>query len=291
MKRNLIGYGALGLALALLLAWSGPAPAKDEFKAVYGTGAQKLRLATGSPGELGLLKALADSFLPGREASLCWRKAGSGASLKLLKAKKVDLVMVHAPAAEKKAVTEGWAAKRTLIGSNEFYIVGPKEDPAGAAKAASAAQAYTLIAQAEAPFITRGDNSGTHKKELAIWEKAGITPSGQWYVVTKDFMMASLKKADQIKGYFMTDSSTWVKGRGLHGLDNLEVLFKGDPFLINTYHALAQPAGTTPGAGLGAAMIDFLVSKKGQEIIGTFGKAEFGAPLYRDAVYAKQYDH
>ena len=291
MIRRLTRLGILGFVPVLILALASMALAGEDCTQVYSQGSKQLILATGSPGELGLLKVLSEEFLKGRDASLCWRKAGSGASLKLLKAKKADLIMVHAPAAEKAAVAEGWAVKRTLIGSNEFYIVGPKEDPAGIAKAENAAQAYSLIAKAQAPFITRGDNSGTHKKELAIWKNAGIQPSGEWYVVTKDFMMASLQKADRIKGYFMTDSSTWVKGRGLHGLANLEILFKGDPFLINTYHALCQPKGTTPLAEMGAGLIDFLVSSKGQEIIGTFGKKEFGAPLYRDAVYAKQYDH
>ena len=291
MVRKFSRLRILGLFPVLILALAWTALAGEDCTQVYGQGSQKLTLATGSPGELGLLKALSEEFLKGRDASLCWRKAGSGASLKLLKTKKADLIMVHAPAAEKAAVAEGWAAKRSLIGSNEFYVVGPKEDPAGIAKAENAAQAYALIAKAQAPFITRGDNSGTHKKELAIWKKAGIQPSGQWYVVTKDFMMASLQKADQIKGYFMTDSSTWVKGRGLHGLANLEILFKGDPFLINTYHALCQPKGGTPLAGMGAELIDFMISAKGQEIIGTFGQKEFGAPLYRDAEYAKQHDH
>lgn len=291
MKSKHLRSVFFGLMVIIILALSSPALAGDDCKAVYKEGSRQLTLATGSPGELGLLKVLAEEFLKGKDASLCWRKAGSGASLRLLKAKKTDVVMVHAPAAEKKAVADGWAAKRTLIGSNEFYIVGPKEDPAGISKAENAAQAYALIAKTKTPFITRGDNSGTHKKELAIWKKAGITPSGEWYVVTKDFMMASLKKADEIKGYFMTDSSTWVKGRGLHGLDNLKIQFRGDPFLINTYHALVQPAGATAESDLGAKLIDFLVSAKGQEIIGTFGQKEFGAPLYRDAAYAKQYDH
>ena len=180
---------------------------------------------------------------------------------------------------------------RTLLGSNEFYIVGPKDDPAGIAKAKSAADAYAKIAAAGAKFISRGDNSGTHKKEMAVWKKSGIKPGGDWYVVTKDFMMASLKKANEIGAYFMTDSSTWVKGVGLHGLKDLAVQFKGDPFLINTYHALCQPKGATPGAALGAKLIEFLSSKKGQKIFAEFGKKDFGQPLYNDAAYAKQYDH
>ena len=274
-----------------LVAFSTAALAKSACKAVYGDGPNKFTLATGSPGELGLVKELGKAFLPAEKATLCWKKAGSGASLKLLKGKKVDVIMVHAPAAEKKAVKDGWAIKRSLLGSNEFYIVGPKADPAGIAKAKTAAEAYAMIAKAKAKFISRGDNSGTHKKEMAIWKKAGIKPLGSWYVVTKDFMMASLKKADKIGAYFMTDSSTWVKGEALFGLKALAVRFKGDPFLINTYHALCQPKGATPAAGLGARFIDFLKSEKGQKIFRQFGEKQFGKPLYNDAAYAKKYEH
>ncbi len=281
----------ISLIVTAILASALCAQAAGQCTATYGSGAQKVILATGSPGELGLLKALSDAFLPAEKAILCWRKAGSGASLKLLKEKKVDVIMVHAPAAEKKAVKDGWAIKRTLLGSNEFYIVGPKSDPAGIGKAKSAAEAYAKIEAAKAKFISRGDNSGTHKKEMAVWKKAGIKPKGSWYVITKDFMMASLKKANEIGAYFMTDSSTWVKGVGLYGLKGLAVQFKGDPFLINTYHALCQPKGQTKGADLGAKLIDFLASAKGQKIFAEFGKKEFGQPLYNDAAYARKYDH
>ena len=107
---------------------------------------------------------------------MCWVKAGSGKSLKLLRQKQVDAIMVHAPAAEKKAVTEGWAAKRSLIGSNEFYIVGPKNDPARITSAASAAEAYARIAEARTVFLSRGDNSGTHKKSWAYGKKPALCP-------------------------------------------------------------------------------------------------------------------
>ncbi len=210
-----------------------------ECKATYGHSDRVFRLATGSPGELGLLKELADAFNGEHQTALCWVKAGSGKSLNLLQQKEVDAIMVHAPAAEKKAIADGWAIKRSLIGSNEFYIVGPKNDPAGISSATSAADAYAKIAKAQANFLSRGDNSGTNKKELAIWKNAGIQPKGEWYMVTKDFMMATLKKANEVNGYFMTDSSTWVAGK--KDLGNLRVLFKGDPMLINTYHGLCQP--------------------------------------------------
>ena len=170
------------LAAVLGLLWLAPGLAgAAPDGGVYGTGPEKFSLATGSPGELGLVQALAAGFdkaMKGR-ITLQWVKAGSGESLKLLKDKKVDLIMVHAPAAEKQAVQEGWARDRTLLGSNEFFIVGPAADPAKIAAATSAVDAYRRIAAAHAKFFSRGDNSGTHKKELHLWKEAGIKPAGR----------------------------------------------------------------------------------------------------------------
>lgn len=276
------------IVLMLLVLTAAAHAADAPCKATYGSGENVYKVATGSPGELGLLKVLAEAFNAKHGVTMCWVKAGSGKSLKLLKAGAVDACMVHAPAAEKKAVVEGWAVGRTLIGSNEFYIVGPKDDPASIAGAKDAADAYARIAKAKARFMSRGDNSGTNKKELAVWKKAGIVPSGSWYVITKDFMMATLKRANAEKGYFMTDSSTWVAG--MKEMGNLKVLFRGDPMLINTYHALAMPEGA-PRHGLAMKFIKFLGSAQGQGIIGYYGKGMYGEAMYNDAEYAKKYDH
>ena len=277
------------LAFALVAFLFSNGFAKETCQAVYGQSDKVFTLATGSPGELGLLGELATAFNEIHGTTMCWRKAGSGKSLALLKSKDVDIVLVHAPAAEKQAVEDGWAIKRTLIGSNEFYIVGPKDDPAGITGAASAADAYKMIAAKEAPFFSRGDNSGTNKKELGIWKSADVTPEGDWYIITKDFMMATLKEANRIGGYFMTDSSTWVAGQ--KDLNDLTILFKGDPVLINTYHGLCQPRGATKGQEAAELFIDFIGSAKGQEIIRTYGESAHGAAMYNDAEYAKQYDH
>ena len=254
---------------------------------VYGAGTHRFSLATGSPGELGLLKVLAETFGQQNNAAMTWFKAGSGKSLQLLKDKKVDLIMVHAPAAESLAVQEGWAAKRTLIGSNEFFIVGPAADPARIAEAKDAPEAYRRIAAAKARFFSRGDNSGTHKKEMDLWKKAGLQPQGDWYVVTKTFMTATLNRANQEKGYFMVDSSTWVAEK--RKVPDLKILFKGDKLLINTYHALCQPPAATPGAATAAKFIDFVASPQGQQIIRDYGKEHHGEGLYNDAAYARQY--
>jgi tungstate transport system substrate-binding protein len=277
---------SLFAVIALMLV--GTASYAGEPAAVYGDGANQFSLATGSPGELGLLKVLAETFGQQDNAKMSWFKAGSGESLKLLQDKKVDMIMVHAPAAEKKAVQDGWAIKRTLIGSNEFFIVGPANDPAKIAETKSAVEAYRRIAAAKAKFFSRGDNSGTHKKEQDVWKKTDLTPQGDWYVVTKDFMIATLKRANQEKGYFMVDSSTWVAEK--KEVPDLKILFKGDKLLVNTYHALCQPSGATPGAATAAKFIDFVASPQGQKIIQNYGNDKYGEGLYNDAAYAKQYD-
>lgn len=173
MKRKgiLLFLPLLIFCLTASVSW-----AADDCTAVYSDGSVRFSLATGSPGELGLLEELAKAFNQKHGTSMCWRKAGSGKSLKLLNENKVDLVMVHAPAAEKQAVQKGWAIKRTLISSNEFYIVGPKGDPAGIANARSAAEA---CASPPAPPL----HSPMRASSLTFWRQrkarrsSGITES------------------------------------------------------------------------------------------------------------------
>jgi tungstate transport system substrate-binding protein len=289
MRRKRIQWTRWAVLTTLALFLALPSSADQTCTETYGSGRHTFSLATGSPGELGLLKVIAEAFGQEHDTVLCWKKAGSGKSLQLLKEKKVDVVMVHAPAAEKKAVAEGWAIKRSLIGSNEFYIVGPRSDPAGIATAESAADAYAKIAAGQAKFFSRGDNSGTHKKEMAVWKMAGIQPAGDWYRISRTFMMATLKMANETGGYFMTDSSTWVAGK--KEMNNLKILFRGDPFLINTYHALCQPEGATPRQPFASKFIDFLISEEGQQMIRAYGADRYGEGLYNDAAYAQQYDH
>ena len=262
-------------------------PLKSE--AIYGQGNKSFKLATGSPGELGLLQALGEAFDKKEGARLIWIKAGSGASLNLLKTQQVDMIMVHAPEAVNKAIAEGWATDRTLIGSNEFYIVGPKNDPANIKIATSGADAYSKIAKAQAKFISRGDKSGTHQKEMDIWKKAGITPEGNWYIITNDFMTASLKRANAENAYFMSDSSTWVAEKDV--APNLQILYRGDKFLVNTYDALGAPSGKTSDRDIAVKFIQFVASDEGQAIIRNYGKSQYKEPLYNDAAYAKQYVH
>jgi tungstate transport system substrate-binding protein len=280
MKFILVGLMAFTLSTA-------QAQNKPKVEAIYGTGANEFSLATGSPGELGLLKLLGEEFGKKENAKMIWIKAGSGASLNLLKTKQVDMIMVHAPAAVNQAIAEGWAVDRTLLGSNEFYIVGPKNDPAKIKTASSGADAYKKIAAAQSNFITRGDKSGTHVKEMDIWKAAGVTPAGAWYISTNDFMTASLKRANQEKAYFMTDSSTWVAEKTV--APNLEILFRGDKFLVNTYDALVAPKGSTAGRDTALKFVNFVASDVGQKIMRDYGKDQYKEALYNDAAYAKQF--
>jgi tungstate transport system substrate-binding protein len=235
------------------------------------------------------LQALGEAFDKKEGARLIWIKAGSGASLNLLKTQQVDMIMVHAPDAVSKAIADGWATDRTLIGSNEFYLVGPKNDPANIKSASSGADAYSRIAKAQAKFISRGDKSGTHQKEMDIWKKAGIAPEGNWYIVTNDFMTASLKRANTENAYFMTDSSTWVAEKNI--APNLQILYRGDKFLVNTYDALAAPSASTPDRETAVKFIQFVASDEGQAIIRNYGRSQYKESLYNDAAYAKQYVH
>lgn len=264
---------------------------KPEFNAVYGHGGQVLRVATGSPGSLGLLGEIAMPFCQTNNCQIKWLKRGSGASLKALHNGLVDLVMVHAPEAEREAINQGWATGRTLLGSNQFYIVGPPSDPAQIRTADSVTQAFKMIAKAKAPFLSRADNSGTHKKEMHIWSQTGITPKGEWYIKTHDFMGPTLMKADKIPGYFMTDSSTYIVKKSR--LKNMTILFKDDPMLINVYHALMANPQKYPETkhSLARKFLRYIGFGPGQRFYRVFGLEGYGQPLYKDAFYAQQFEH
>jgi tungstate transport system substrate-binding protein len=285
MKRRCALLAVFSMILAMSTTWflPGRSSGREGYDATYGKTGPAITVATGSPGALGLLRALAEPFCEANQCRIHWLKKGSGASLKALKEGMAEVAMVHAPGAEEEALQQGWATMRTLLGSNEFYIIGPKADPAGVAAAGSAADAYARIARAEAKFLSRGDNSGTHQKEMMIWKLAGIQPHGAWYIVTRDFMGPTLMRADKELGYFMTDSSTFFATQGK--IANLTILSKGDPVLLNLYHALVAAPGQVPEANrvLAAKFVDYMTSPRGQEILRDYGKKEYGAPLYNDA--------
>ncbi len=155
-------------------------------------------------------------------------------------------------------------------------------------EATGASDAYQRISRVGARFVSRGDNSGTHKKEIQIWQRADIQPSGAWYIVTNDYMTASLKRANAEGAYFMSDSSTWIMEKAI--APDLVILYRGDKFLVNTYHALTSPPGMTPGREAAEKFVAFVASPDGQKIMSTYGRNRFDEALYNDEVYARQYD-
>ena len=190
-----------------------------------------------------------------------------------------DVLLVHAPADEKFLVAVGDVINRKLVMHNDFVLVGPKKDPAAVGEVDLLHESFRQIASTGSLFISRGDESGTHKKELAAWAEAGISPAGAWYLESGQGMAATLRIASEKEAYTLTDRATYLAL--LHTLD-LEILLVGDPALINPYHVMGVnsekwPAVNKEGA---KAWSDFLLSPEGQALIGQFGQANFGMPLF-----------
>ena len=174
----------------------------------------------------------------------------------------------------------GHGVRREDLMYNDFVIVGPPDDPAGIEGMTDAAAAFAQIAEAEAAFISRGDESGTHTKEKAIWSAGGVEPSGDWFVSAGQGMGAVLTMADEQQAYTLSDRATYL-ARTLEGTD-LVILTEGDPILFNPYGAIAVNPEKSPeiNAALANEFIDWLISVPTQEKIAQFGVEEFGAPLF-----------
>jgi len=190
-----------------------------------------------------------------------------------------DVLLVHAPANEKKLAESGAAIERKLVAHNDFVVVGPKEDPAKVKGTKTAAEAMKKIAEAKAIFISRGDDSGTHKKEVSLWKTAAVKNEGQWYQQTGQGMGQTLNVANEKDGYTLTDRATFLS---LQKNLQLEILLEGDAPLLNIYHVmLVNPAKFNKVNADGAkAFHNFLLSKEAQEAIGKFGVEKYGKPLF-----------
>jgi tungstate transport system substrate-binding protein len=205
---------------------------------------------------------------------------GSGQAMAMGQKGEADVLLVHSPAAEKKFVAEGYGINRRLIMHNDFIIVGPKADPAGIKGLKSAAEAFKKIAAANAVFMSRGDNSGTHAKEKGIWKAAGINPEGQkWYQQTGLGMGQTLNVTAEKKTYTLADRGTYLALKKNLGLD---ILTEGDAILLNIYHVIEVNSVKWPKVNAAGAkdFADFMVSKQTQSIIKTFGVDKFGSPLF-----------
>ncbi|MHB8156033.1 MAG: ABC transporter substrate-binding protein [Desulfocucumaceae bacterium] len=205
---------------------------------------------------------------------------GTGQALEYGNKGEADVLLTHAMSSEKPLVDSGVAVNYQLVMHNDFILIGPEKDPAGVKTAKNSAEAFKKIAEKGSLFISRGDDSGTHKKELGIWQTAGVTPKGQkWYQETGSGMGQTLSVANDKQGYILTDRATYLaQQKNL----KLAILAQGDKGLLNIYHVMQVSPDKFPkvnGAG-GKAFVDYMVSPDTQKLIGNFGKDKFGQSLF-----------
>jgi tungstate transport system substrate-binding protein len=205
---------------------------------------------------------------------------GSGQAMAMGQKGEADVLLVHSPDAEKKFIAEGYGINRRLVMHNDFVIVGPGPDQAGIGGTKSAAEAFKKIAAVDALFLSRGDNSGTHSQEKKLWKAAAITQEGQkWYQQTGLGMGQTLNVAAEKKGYTLADRGTYLAMKKNLGLD---ILVEGDAALLNIYHVMEVNSAKWPKVNAAGAKVfaDFMVSKKTQDIIKSFGVDKYGSPLF-----------
>jgi tungstate transport system substrate-binding protein len=242
-----------------------------------------LLASTIGPVDAGIVGALEDAFEKETGIRVRHVGAGTGAALDIAKNGNVDLVLVHARSLEEKFVNEGYGTARIDFMYNDFVIVGPAADPAGIKGMKNAAQALKTIAGKNALFITRGDKSGTHVAEMALWEKAGMKPQGAWYVVYEkgaEGNVPTLKYTNTRGAYTVIDRATFL---ALKGSIDLTVLVEGDEALLNYITLIPVNPKKFPRVHYDDAIVfvNWLTAPdKGQKIVADFGKEKYGSPLF-----------
>lgn len=234
---------------------------------------------TTSTQDSGLLDVLVPLFERQSGYTVKTAAVGTGQALALAARGEADVVLSHAPDLEKQYLAEGKLLDRRLVMYNDFLIVGPAADPAGIRGQRSAVAAFRRIAAAGARFVSRGDRSGTHLLETTLWQRAGVTPAGPWYIESGQGMGATLALADDRRAYTLTDRATLLAfGRRVR----LEAMVEGDRPLLNLYAVMTVNPANGPrvnGAG-GRAFAEFLVSPAAQEVIRRFGVDRYGRALF-----------
>ncbi|HRQ36846.1 MAG TPA: substrate-binding domain-containing protein [Chloroflexota bacterium] len=248
-----------------------------------------LRLATTtSTADSGLLDAILPDFEEAHNARVDVVAVGTGQAIALGEAGDADVILVHARAREDEFVAAGHGTARYDVMYNDYVLVGPATDPAGIQGMASAAEALTAVAAAEATFASRGDDSGTHTKEKQLWEKAGITPNpdSSWYKSLGQGMGDTLLFANETGAYTLTDRGTFLSMQA--NLPNLVIVVGGETIAENDDPALLNPYGVIPvnpdkgniNEELAQAFAEWLTSVDIQEMIGEYGRDQYGQPLF-----------
>lgn len=226
---------------------------------------------------------LLDALIPGFEEQSGYRvktvAVGTGKALKMGEQGDADVLLVHAPPAEEAFMNAGYGSERFLVMHNDFVIAGPAQDPAGVKGFPQAAHALKRIADQEAVFVSRGDDSGTNKKETSLWEETGTGPGGDWYLESGQAMGASLQIASAKEAYTLTDRATFLAHQDTL---NLAILVEGDPDLLNIYHVIIVNAKRWPKVNQDGAraLAAYLISPEVQAVIGKFGVDEYGQALF-----------
>lgn len=242
--------------------------------------AKTITLATTtSVRDTGLLDLLVPGFERQTGMEVLVVAVGSGQALDMGRRGDAGVLLTHAPQAEEKFMAAGHGSQRRLLMHNDFVLIGPKPDPADVSGEESITAAFTLVSKSNAPFVSRGDESGTHLKEKEIWEKAGIIPNGGWYIRAGSGMVQTLRMASEKAAYTLSDRGTYLAQRAT--LD-LVTLSQGDPLLRNQYTIIVVNPAKHPHVKAAAArrFADFMLSPETQSAVGRFGVEKFGEPLF-----------
>ena len=284
MKRSTLLFTLLVVLSILLSACaSGAAPAPEEESAPAAPANPTLILATTtSTQDSGLLDVLVPMFEEQTSYTVQAVAVGTGAALTMAQEGNADVLLVHAPTAELPLMESKDCKDRLLVMHNDFVVVGPAADPAGIQGNAVATDAFAMIAVAEATFISRGDDSGTNKKELSIWGNTDYDPNTDkpaWYVESGQGMGATLTIASEKEAYTLTDRATYLANK--ENLD-LEILVEGDAVLLNVYHVMTVNPEKWPKTNYDGAiaLAKFITHPDTQAVIGEFGVDKFGQPLF-----------
>ena len=237
---------------------------------IAATAQERLRLATTTSTEnSGLLNVLHPIFEVKYNILVDVIAVGTGKALRLGENGDVDVLLVHAPAAEQVFVEQGFGRERLPVMHNDFVLIGPPADPAGVKSALNLAGALQRIAASGAGFISRGDDSGTHKKELSLWQAAGLEPGGKWYLSVGQGMGAVIKITDDKQTYTLSDRGTYLAFRDKIGLD---IVYAGDQALFNPYHVILLNEAKHPHikADLARRYADFIRGPEGRQLIANF---------------------
>lgn len=269
-----------GLVIVLSACAIPAPPATPVPQAPPFAGEELLLATTTSTADSGLLDYILPDFEAKTGATVSVVAVGTGQALTLGEEGNADVLLVHARAREDAFMAAGHGARREDVMYNDFIILGPESDPAGIQGMTDVAAAFAKIAETQSPFISRGDDSGTHTKEKSIWAVAGVEPAGDWYNSAGQGMGSVLTIANEELAYTLSDRATYL-ARTLEGID-IVIVVEGDPILFNPYGVMT----VNPNKGehikidLGNAFIDWIISAPTQELIGTFGVEAFGAPLF-----------